>query len=220
MTLRHSHPAVAKVVTREGRVRGGPRLLREYKARRRAPSPGIASVDGAISSVRRRNRSDVPNFGGIRKWAPPGMLADPRTDGVRGVQNRTPRIPQQPASNRAELDAILTVELASVVTGARRRALRDGDRQIDTAHLLHSSSSRTRRSVRPSPAGRSSPRCSAISYNAPSVTGSAGRAPWRTPVRCPRLRSRGWTAGRPRPSRRWKVRAGGRNCAVPRGPGS
>jgi hypothetical protein len=30
------------------------------------------------------------------------------------------------------------VELASVVTGARRRALRDGDRQIDTAHLLHS----------------------------------------------------------------------------------
>jgi ATP-dependent Clp protease ATP-binding subunit ClpA len=30
------------------------------------------------------------------------------------------------------------VELASVVAGARRRALRDGDRQIDTAHLLHS----------------------------------------------------------------------------------
>ncbi|WP_406056364.1 peptidase [Streptomyces sp. NBC_01077] len=26
----------------------------------------------------------------------------------------------------------------TVVTGARRRALRDGDRQIDTAHLLHS----------------------------------------------------------------------------------
>jgi ATP-dependent Clp protease ATP-binding subunit ClpA len=66
------------------------------------------------------------------------MLAHHWTDGVRGVQNRTPRIPQQPASNRAELDAILTVELASVVTGARRRALRDGDREIDTAHLLHS----------------------------------------------------------------------------------
>ena len=56
------------------------------------------------------------------------------------------RIPQQPAadsgSHRAELDAELaaglTVELASVVAGARRRALRDGDRQIDTAHLLHS----------------------------------------------------------------------------------
>ncbi|WUL61566.1 peptidase [Streptomyces sp. NBC_00344] len=28
--------------------------------------------------------------------------------------------------------------MATVVTGARRRALRDGDRQIDTAHLLHS----------------------------------------------------------------------------------
>ncbi|GEJ99092.1 Clp protease N-terminal domain-containing protein [Streptomyces sp. 1-11] len=28
--------------------------------------------------------------------------------------------------------------LAAVVAGARRRAVRDGDRQIDTAHLLHS----------------------------------------------------------------------------------
>ncbi|MEV0492567.1 Clp protease N-terminal domain-containing protein [Streptomyces atratus] len=54
------------------------------------------------------------------------------------MQNRMPRIPQQPAPNRADLGAGLTVELASVVTGARRRALRDGDRQIDTAHLLHS----------------------------------------------------------------------------------
>ncbi|MCX5344932.1 Clp protease N-terminal domain-containing protein [Streptomyces atratus] len=54
------------------------------------------------------------------------------------MQNRTPWIPQQPAPNRAEFDARLTVELAAVVTGARRRALRDGDRQIDTAHLLHS----------------------------------------------------------------------------------
>ncbi|MEU3693305.1 Clp protease N-terminal domain-containing protein [Streptomyces narbonensis] len=31
----------------------------------------------------------------------------------------------------------MTPSLATVVTGARRRALRDGDRQIDTAHLLH-----------------------------------------------------------------------------------
>ncbi|MER6104143.1 Clp protease N-terminal domain-containing protein [Streptomyces sp. NPDC001832] len=54
------------------------------------------------------------------------------------MQYRTPRIPQQPAPNRAEYDARLTVELATVVTGARRRALRDGDRQVDTAHLLHS----------------------------------------------------------------------------------
>ncbi|MFD4026247.1 Clp protease N-terminal domain-containing protein [Streptomyces sp. NPDC058576] len=54
------------------------------------------------------------------------------------MQNRTPRIPEQPAPNQPELDARFTVELASVLTGARRRALRDGDRQIDTAHLLHS----------------------------------------------------------------------------------
>ncbi|WP_392668815.1 Clp protease N-terminal domain-containing protein [Streptomyces sp. LN785] len=54
------------------------------------------------------------------------------------MQNRTPRIPEQPASNRSELQAGITAELASAVTGARRRALRDGDRQIDTAHLLHS----------------------------------------------------------------------------------
>ncbi|MEU3215653.1 Clp protease N-terminal domain-containing protein [Streptomyces sp. NPDC006971] len=54
------------------------------------------------------------------------------------MQNRTPQIPHQPASNHADLDAGLTVELATVVTGARRRALRDGDRHIDTAHLLHS----------------------------------------------------------------------------------
>lgn len=37
-----------------------------------------------------------------------------------------------------DIEAGLTAELASVVAGARRRALRDGDRQIDTAHLLHS----------------------------------------------------------------------------------
>ncbi|MET7621410.1 Clp protease N-terminal domain-containing protein [Streptomyces sp. NPDC005408] len=49
-----------------------------------------------------------------------------------------PRVPQQPAATRTEIDARLTVELASVVAGARRRALRDGDRQVDTAHLLHS----------------------------------------------------------------------------------
>ncbi|MDJ0343103.1 Clp protease N-terminal domain-containing protein [Streptomyces sp. H10-C2] len=35
-------------------------------------------------------------------------------------------------------DARLTVELRTVAAGARRRAGRDGDRQIDTAHLLHS----------------------------------------------------------------------------------
>ncbi|MFB9466380.1 Clp protease N-terminal domain-containing protein [Streptomyces cinereospinus] len=35
-------------------------------------------------------------------------------------------------------DARLSAELAAVVAGARRRAVRDGDRQVDTAHLLHS----------------------------------------------------------------------------------
>lgn len=35
-------------------------------------------------------------------------------------------------------DAGLGAELAAVVEGARRRAVRDGDRQTDTAHLLHS----------------------------------------------------------------------------------
>ncbi|MEU6274510.1 Clp protease N-terminal domain-containing protein [Streptomyces populi] len=53
-----------------------------------------------------------------------------------------PRIPQQSAAasgpKRPGVDAVLGAELAPVVSGARRRALRDGDRQIDTAHLLHS----------------------------------------------------------------------------------
>lgn len=35
-------------------------------------------------------------------------------------------------------DAALGAELAAMVAGARRRAVRDGDRQVDTAHLLHS----------------------------------------------------------------------------------
>lgn len=48
---------------------------------------------------------------------------------------------RQPVAPRAELTSLtsfLTPSLATAVTGARRRALRDGDRQIDTAHLLHS----------------------------------------------------------------------------------
>ncbi|MBK3564441.1 Clp protease N-terminal domain-containing protein [Streptomyces sp. MBT62] len=53
-----------------------------------------------------------------------------------------PRIPRQSnreqGIHRADNDARLSAELAAVVAGARRRALRDGDRQIDTAHLLHS----------------------------------------------------------------------------------
>ncbi|MFD8735122.1 Clp protease N-terminal domain-containing protein [Streptomyces sp. NPDC059618] len=71
----------------------------------------------------------------------------------------SPRIPQQSAASGSERadaqpgpvaepgsvaepgpgsEAGPGAELAPVVSGARRRALRDGDRQIDTAHLLHS----------------------------------------------------------------------------------
>ncbi|MEV5954443.1 Clp protease N-terminal domain-containing protein [Streptomyces sp. NPDC051987] len=53
-----------------------------------------------------------------------------------------PRIPRQPAQDQgsvhADDDAGLGAELAAVIAGARRRAVRDGDRQVDTAHLLHS----------------------------------------------------------------------------------
>ncbi|MFJ8538051.1 Clp protease N-terminal domain-containing protein [Streptomyces sp. NPDC093591] len=56
-----------------------------------------------------------------------------------------PRIPRQSAQepdcrrpDAAADDARLSDELAAVISGARRRAVRDGDRQIDTAHLLHS----------------------------------------------------------------------------------
>ncbi|MFJ8349811.1 peptidase [Streptomyces sp. NPDC094153] len=50
-------------------------------------------------------------------------------------------VPRQPPSGQDALrpdgDARLSAELAAVVAGARRRAIRDGDRQTDTAHLLH-----------------------------------------------------------------------------------
>ncbi|GHF28714.1 Clp protease N-terminal domain-containing protein [Streptomyces fumanus] len=56
-----------------------------------------------------------------------------------------PRIPRQSAGEQGvrrpdgvDDDARFGPELAPVVSGARRRAVRDGDRQIDTAHLLHS----------------------------------------------------------------------------------
>jgi ATP-dependent Clp protease ATP-binding subunit ClpA len=39
---------------------------------------------------------------------------------------------------RTDDDARLGADLAAVVAGARRRAVRDGDRHTDTAHLLHS----------------------------------------------------------------------------------
>lgn len=43
-----------------------------------------------------------------------------------------------PGPVRGEPRGALGDELATVVSGARRRAARDGDAQIDTAHLLHS----------------------------------------------------------------------------------
>ncbi|MEU1404392.1 Clp protease N-terminal domain-containing protein [Streptomyces sp. NPDC005728] len=60
-------------------------------------------------------------------------------DGVEDVQHRTARRAGQDQDGpRTDDDAGLSAELAAVVAGARRRAVRDGDRQIDTAHLLHS----------------------------------------------------------------------------------
>ncbi|MGW0909062.1 Clp protease N-terminal domain-containing protein [Streptomyces sp. NPDC002853] len=53
------------------------------------------------------------------------------------MQSRTPQ-GAEPGPIRAETDSRLSAALTSVVAGARRRAVRDGDRQIDTAHLLHS----------------------------------------------------------------------------------
>ncbi|WP_242578502.1 Clp protease N-terminal domain-containing protein [Streptomyces sp. MST-110588] len=39
---------------------------------------------------------------------------------------------------RRDVEERFTAELAAVVSAARRRATRDGNRQVDTAHLLHS----------------------------------------------------------------------------------
>ncbi|MER5542528.1 Clp protease N-terminal domain-containing protein [Streptomyces sp. NPDC001118] len=55
------------------------------------------------------------------------------------MQPRTAhRTAHDQAAAHLDDDAALGAELTAVVAGARRRAVRDGDRQIDTAHLLHS----------------------------------------------------------------------------------
>lgn len=91
-----------------------------------------------MSSVRRRDRVRLPNLCRTREWFPAGMTSVGEADEVGDVPSRTPRqSAAEPGSRRAELDAGLTADLASAVAGARRRALRDGDRQVDTAHLLH-----------------------------------------------------------------------------------
>ncbi|MFJ8861567.1 Clp protease N-terminal domain-containing protein [Streptomyces sp. NPDC102451] len=51
---------------------------------------------------------------------------------------RTSGIPGQAAPNHPWAGAGLSPAMTGVVTGARRRAVRDGDRHVDTAHLLHS----------------------------------------------------------------------------------
>ncbi|MFJ8888123.1 Clp protease N-terminal domain-containing protein [Streptomyces sp. NPDC102402] len=51
---------------------------------------------------------------------------------------RTSGIPEQAKPPHPWAGAGLSDAMASVASGARRRALRDGDRHVDTAHLLHS----------------------------------------------------------------------------------
>ncbi len=83
-----------------------------------------------------RSHAVVPNQRRMRKCFPAGMPGRPGTGGVEAVQNRT-AYSGGDGPAQEDLDTQLTVELASVVSAARRRATRDGDRQVDTAHLLH-----------------------------------------------------------------------------------
>ncbi|SEP86777.1 Clp amino terminal domain-containing protein, pathogenicity island component [Streptomyces sp. yr375] len=55
------------------------------------------------------------------------------------MQHRMPRqSPRDQAAQATHDDPRLGTEAAAALAAARRRAVRDGDRQIDTAHLLHS----------------------------------------------------------------------------------
>lgn len=66
------------------------------------------------------------------------MTGVAEADGLGDVQPRTSRQPShEQDTRRPDDDTRLSAELAAVIAGARRRAVRDGDRQIDTAHLLH-----------------------------------------------------------------------------------
>jgi ATP-dependent Clp protease ATP-binding subunit ClpA len=65
------------------------------------------------------------------------MLRASWTDEVWNVQSNI-RAAADPPMPAAEMDATLSTELRSAIAGARRRAARDADRQVDTAHLLHS----------------------------------------------------------------------------------
>lgn len=91
-------------------------------------APAARPDDGAGAA---REAGPVEGVGPV-EGAGPGAAPVPRAGTGSAV-----RLPRQPATARVDLAAGLPPALATVVTGARRRALRDGDRQIDTAHLLH-----------------------------------------------------------------------------------
>ncbi|MGW0783926.1 Clp protease N-terminal domain-containing protein [Streptomyces sp. NPDC002913] len=54
------------------------------------------------------------------------------------MQFRTSGIPEQAPPNPPWAGVGLSDAMTAVAGGARRRAVRDGDRHVDTAHLLHS----------------------------------------------------------------------------------
>jgi Clp amino terminal domain, pathogenicity island component len=91
-----------------------------------------------MSFARMTDPPGVPNHGWTRGWFRAWMSWWPKTDGVGDVMRPTPACARDTAAVHADIEPRLTVELLSVVSGARRRAHRDGDVQIDTAHLLHS----------------------------------------------------------------------------------
>jgi Clp amino terminal domain, pathogenicity island component len=76
-------------------------------------------------------------WGLMRIWVSAGMLGASWTDEVWNVQSNI-RAAADPPLPAAEMDAKLSGEVRAAITGARRRAARDADRQVDTAHLLHS----------------------------------------------------------------------------------
>ncbi len=105
--------------------------------------PGQSAAPEAAGAVRQDDGVATDGMGAAEGTRPvavvepvegvgPGAAPAPRAGTPSAV-----RFPRQPPAPRGDLAAGLAPVLATVVTGARRRALRDGDRQIDTAHLLH-----------------------------------------------------------------------------------
>lgn len=101
---------------------------------RAAGTAPAGRVRGRFSSPGRRGRSDVPTpwWTGICHEAP--MSRTDVCDVVFGC-----RALHRPASRiDSGVEDQVSDALAIMIDTARRRAARDGDRQIDTAHLLHS----------------------------------------------------------------------------------